>query len=129
MRYLSISEILLIHRRLIKSSGGASEIRDLGALESAIAQPRATFDGKDLYASIEEKAAYLCFFIVRNHPFMDGNKRTGHAAMEIFLYLNGYKVNASVDEQEKIILELAAGVLDRAAFANWVYRHVTLWQD
>jgi len=80
VRYLSISEILLIHRRVIGSSGGATEIRDLGALESAIAQPRATFDGNDLYSTIEEK----------------------------------------------IILQLAAGKIDRTTFTYWVNQHVTM---
>lgn len=84
IRYLTIVEILDIHQQVTQRSGGAEGIRDLGALESAIAQPRMTFGGEDLYPTIVDKAAALGFSIVMNHPFIDGNKRTGHAAMEIF---------------------------------------------
>lgn len=124
MRFLSLPEILRIHRRVIESSGGARGIRDLGALESAVAQPRVAFGGEDLYPTPAEKAAALCFSIVGNHAFVDGNKRVGHAAMSVFLYLNGYEIEASADEQESVILALAAGQLDRASFAAWVGRHV-----
>jgi death-on-curing protein len=79
-----------------------------------------TFGGDELYATIEEKAATLGFSIIQNHPFVDGNKRTGHACMEIFLVLNGFEINASVDEQEKIILQVASGTLDRSEFTNWL---------
>lgn len=123
MRYLSLSEVLHIHRRVIESSGGASGIRDLGALESAVAHPRSTFGSEDLYPTATEKAASLCFSIVNNHAFVDGNKRVGHAAMEVFLYLNGYEIDASTDEQEKVILEVAAGELDRRAFIAWLNKH------
>jgi death-on-curing protein len=83
-----------------------------------------TFSGVDLYPTIAEKAAALGFSLIMNHPFVDGNKRTGHAAMEVFLLLNGYEIGASVDEQEQVVLQLAAGELDRKAFAEWVLRHV-----
>lgn len=75
MRYLSIPEVLELHQRLIDSSGGASGIRDLGALESALAQPHATFGTQELYPDIVAKASALCFSLVMNHPFLDGNKR------------------------------------------------------
>lgn len=94
------------------------------ALESAINQPRITFNRTDLYLDIISKAAALCFFIVMNHPFVDGNKRVGHAAMEIFLILNGFKIEATIDDQEKIILDLAAGKVDREQFAVWVNNHI-----
>ncbi|MDC0831535.1 type II toxin-antitoxin system death-on-curing family toxin [Geitlerinema sp. CS-897] len=99
MRYLKLIEVLALHRRLIERSGGALGIRDFGLLESAIAQPRMTFGGEDLYSTEIEKAAALGFSIVMNHPFVDGNKRTGHAAMETFLLLNGREIRATVDEQ------------------------------
>ena len=85
MRFLSISEILELHDRIISSTGGSRGIRDINALESALNQPRQTFDQKDLYPDIVMKAAALCFSLVMNHPFVDGNKRVGHAAMETFL--------------------------------------------
>jgi death on curing protein len=123
MRYLTIGEVVALHRRLIASSGGAAGIRDLGALESALAQPRASFGARDLYPGVIEKAAALGFSLVMGHPFLDGNKRTGHAAMETFLVLNGQELNATVDEQERVMLKLAAGELSRAEFVDWVRAH------
>jgi death-on-curing protein len=125
MRYLSISEVLELHQMLIDSSGGASGIRDLGALESAVAQPHATFGTEELYPGVVTKAAALCFSLVMNHPVLDGNKRIGHAAMETFLALNGYELEADVDEQEQIILSMAAGKLGRDAFVAWLKEHTT----
>ncbi len=95
-------------------------MRDPNGLESALAQPRMTFGGEDLYPSLVEKAAALGFSLVMNHPFVDGNKRVGHAAMETFLVLNGYEIQASVDDQEEVILRLAAGELDRPTFTAWL---------
>ncbi len=85
MRYLSLLEILELHEAVIFSSGGSRGIRDIGALESSVNQPRLTFDQTDLYPDLISKAAALCFSLVMNHPFVDGNKRTGHAALETFL--------------------------------------------
>ena len=123
MRYLTLGEVVALHRRLIAATGGASGIRDLGGLESALAQPRASFDGNDLYPGVIEKAAALGFSLVMGHPFVDGNKRTGHAAMETFLVLNGYELSAPVGEQERVMLELAAGDLSRDDFLDWVRMH------
>jgi death-on-curing protein len=125
MRYLSLLEILELHEAVIASSGGSRGIRDIGALESAVNQPRLTFDKSDLYPDIISKAAALCFSLVMNHPFIDGNKRVGHAAMETFLILNGFEINATVDEQERIILDLAAGQMKRDAFVFWLNDHIT----
>ncbi len=124
MRYLTISEVLEIHDRLIRQSGGASGLRDLGALELSVAQPRMTFDGGDLYPTISEKASALGFSLIQNHPFVDGNKRTGHAAAEIFLVMNGYQINAHVDEQENVILLVVAGEIGRASFSDWLRNHI-----
>jgi death on curing protein len=85
----------------------------MGALESAISQPRMTFGGEELYPTIIEKASALGFSIVMNHPFLDGKKLAGHAAMETFVVLNGLEIKAVVDEQERVILALAAGELER----------------
>ena len=84
-----------------------------------------TFAGDDLYPSLSEKAAALAFSVIKNHPFFDGNKRIGHALMEAFLLLNGYELRADVDEQEKIILELASGLGTRDAFVRWIRDHIT----
>jgi death-on-curing protein len=104
MRYLTLSELLQLHRLLVEHSGGPAGIHSVRALESAVAQPRMTFSGENLYPTIVEKASALGFSLIRNHPVVDGNKRIGHAAVEVFLILNGYEIDASVDEQEQIIL-------------------------
>lgn len=124
MRHLSLREILELHDRIIEVSGGARGIRDMHALKSAINQPRTTFDRTDLYPDIFAKATALCFFLIMNHPFVDGNKRVGHAAMETFLILNGFEIEASVDEQERIILDLANGKLGREEFTAWLNNHI-----
>lgn len=124
MRYLSLGEVVDLHRVLLEATGGAPGIRDLGALDSAIAQPKATFGGVDLYPTLVEKAAALCFSLVRNHPFVDGNKRVGHAAMETFLVLNGAEIEAFVDDQERLMLDLAAGQIDRAQLTDWLLQHL-----
>ena len=124
IRYLNLVEVLDLHRLIIEKSKGARGIRDLGALKSAIAQPRMTFARKDLYPTIVDKASALGFSMVMNHPFVDGNKRTGHAAMETFLILNGLEINADVDGQESVILALAAGELERDAFTHWLQQSV-----
>jgi death-on-curing protein len=98
-------------------------LRDLGALESAVAQPRQTFGGEDLYPGLAGKAAALGFSLIQNHPFVDGNKRVGHAAMVAFLRLNGRRIEATVDEGEQAILQVAAGILDRAGLQAWIEAH------
>ena len=125
MRHLTLGEVVELHRRLLATSGGGTGIRDLGLLESALAQPAATFAGADLHPTLIDKAAALGFSLVANHPFVDGNKRIGHAAMEIFLLLNGCEIQASVDEQERLMLEVASGTLDRERLADWLRQHVT----
>lgn len=120
MKFLSLFQILELHRQIIAQSGGSLGIRDIGALESALAQPKMTFDKKELYPTIEEKAAALAFSLSSNHPFVDGNKRVAHAAMEVFLFLNGREINASVDEQEDLFLRLASGKLTRDNLAEWL---------
>ena len=124
MRYLAVSEVLEIYRRVIQQSGGSSGIRDIGALESAVAQPRMTFGGQELYPTLVDKAAALGFSLIQNHPFVDGNKRTGHAAMETFLVLNGYQIRGSVDEQREAILRVAASEMGRAGFVAWLRQHI-----
>jgi death-on-curing protein len=94
-------------------------------LESAIAQLRITFYGENLYPSLLEKAAVLELFIIMNHPFVDGDKRTGHAAMETFLALNGMEINAFVDEQERVVLAIASGAQEHDAFVEWLQGNTT----
>ena len=124
MRYLTLGEVVDLHRRLLQATGGASGIRDFGRLESAIAQSRAAFGGVDLYPTIVEKAAPLAFSLVQGHPIVDGNKRVGHAAMETFLVLNGTQIDAPVDDQERLMLDLAAGRIGRSHLIDWLHQHL-----
>jgi death-on-curing protein len=123
MRWLTLAEVLSLHRRLIGQSGGLPGLRDLGLLEASLAQPRQSFAGVDLYPSLTDQAAALGFSLIQNHPFVDGNKRIGHAAMEITLLLNGFELRADVDESEAVILAVASGQMDRSAFTRWVQDH------
>lgn len=124
MRYLTVNEVIEIYRRIMQQSGGAVGIRDMGALESAVAQPRMSFDTTDLYPTLVEKASALGYSLIQNHPFIDGNKRIGHAAMEVFLVLNGQEIDASVHEQVTIILQVASSQIGRDAFTNWLRTHL-----
>jgi death-on-curing protein len=126
MRYLTLPEVLTLHDRIITTTGGSPGIRDLSALESALAQPQATFDGDELYPDLVAKAAALGYLIVANHPFIDGNKRVGHAAMEVFLVLNGREIEANVDDQEQLILAVASGQLDRLGLEQWLLEHTKI---
>lgn len=120
MKYLSIFQIIELHEQLIEQSGGTHGIRDFNGLESAIAQPEMTFGGEYLYPEVTQKAAALAYSLCMNHPFVDGNKRVAHAAMEIFLVLNGYEIKASIDEQERLFFDLANGRLFREELVAWL---------
>ena len=124
MRYLTLGEVLELHRLVLVQTGGATGLRDLGALESAVGQPRQTFGGQDLYPTLAEKAVALGFSLIQNHPFVDGNKRTGHAALETFLVMNGHELRASVDDAEAIVLRVAAGQCSRSDFVAWIADHL-----
>ncbi|HEU4427957.1 MAG TPA: type II toxin-antitoxin system death-on-curing family toxin [Myxococcota bacterium] len=124
MRYLTLAEVVELHDLVLQTTRGAVGVRDLGGLESALAQPKATFEGRDLHETLIEKAAALGFSLVQNHPFVDGNKRTAHAAMETFLVLNGSEIEASVDEQERLMTEVAAGRVARSQMVAWLRDHV-----
>ena len=123
MRYLTLGEVVALQQRALSQAGGAAGIRDLGLLESALAQPKATFDGIDLHPTLTEKAAALGFALVANHAFVDGNKRIGHAAMEVFLIMNGLEIDASVEEQERLMLDIASGQRQRHELAEWLRHH------
>jgi len=124
MRYLTLNEVLELYSRIMDQADGDAGILGLEKLESAIAQPRMTFDGEELYSTIFEKASALAFSLIQNHPFIDGNKRIGHAAMEVFLIMNGFEIKASVDEQEAVILKVASCVLKRNEFTKWIEKHI-----
>lgn len=120
---LSKHQILLIHDQLIAETGGSSGLRDEGMLDSALNAPFQSFGGEDMYPSLQQKAARLCFGLVKNHPFVDGNKRIGAHAMLVFLALNGIKLRHSQTELSDVILQLAAGEIESADLLRWILAH------
>ena len=123
MIILSKSQILLIHDQLISETGGSSGLRDEGMLDSALNAPFQTFGGEDVYPSLQKKAARLCFGLVKNHPFVDGNKRIGAHAMLVFLALNGIELQHTQSELSDVILQLAAGEIEATDLLRWILAH------
>ena len=120
---LSKPQILLLHEQLIAETGGSSGLRDEGMLDSALNAPFQTFGGEDVYPSLQQKAARLCFGLVKNHPFVDGNKRIGAHVMLVFLALNGIELQHTQTELSDIILQLAAGTIQSSDLLNWILTH------
>ena len=120
---LSKPQILLLHEQLIAETGGSSGLRDEGILDSALNTPFQTFAGKDVYPSLQQKAARLCFGLVKNHPFVDGNKRIGAHVMLVFLALNGIELQHTQTELSEVILQLAAGTLQSTDLLDWILSH------
>ena len=120
---LSKTQILLLHEQLIAETGGSSGLRDEGMLDSALNAPFQTFGGEDVYPSLQQKAARLCFGLVKNHPFLDGNKRIGAHVMLVFLALNGIELQHTQTELSDVILQLAAGTIQSSDLLNWILTH------
>ena len=120
---LTERQIVKIHSDLIAKTGGIEGIRDKGILDSAVNSPFMTFDGEDLYPTIQHKAAQLAFFIISNHPFIDGNKRIGLHVMLIFLELNGVTLKYTQNELTKIGLMLADGNMTVKDLLLWLIDH------
>lgn len=123
MKILSKRQILLLHSALIEAFGGSDGVRDDGLLESALAAPFQTFDGEPIYPSVQSKAAQLGFGLIRNHPFVDGNKRIGAHAMLVFLELNGIVLRYDQQELIDIILAVASGETGRQGLLQWILGH------
>jgi death on curing protein len=123
--YLSLEQILDLHARQIRKFGGSSGLRDRGGLESAVARPAMTFGGEDLYPDVAEKAAALMHSLVMNHAFVDGNKRVGASAGELFLQLNAWHLSATDADLEEITLATARGELDGEALAIWFRQRIS----
>lgn len=121
--YLSIIHVLVIHDQMIKQFGGSQGIRDLELVESAIGRPQATFDGNDLYKTIFEKGAALLQSLLKNHPFVDGNKRTALTAAGIFLELNKYKLINDHDNEVNFALRVDNEHLTIEQIAEWLKNH------
>ena len=120
---LTKQQILLLHRDIVEASGGSPEIRDEGLLESAICTPFQTFADAELYPSLLEKAAHLGFSLIKNHAFVDGNKRIGTHAMLIFLALNGIELAYDDEELINLILGIAASEFSVENLLEWLKKH------
>lgn len=117
---ISVSEAIHIHDLLITRFGGASGIRDVGLLESALARPFQTFDGEELYPEPIEKAAAVIQSLLINHPFVDGNKRIGYVIMRLFILESGNDIIATQDEKYDFVIKIATGELDFNGICNWL---------
>ena len=124
MRYLTSSEVIELHRRVIEQSGGVEGVRNHSDLDSAVAEPRPPVGARDYNRKTPDKAAALGVALIKNSPFVYGNQRIGHAATEVFLRRNGYEIWAPTEEQDRIIRNLAAGQSSPEAFAAWLDRRL-----
>ncbi|MGA9379285.1 MAG: type II toxin-antitoxin system death-on-curing family toxin [Phormidium sp.] len=123
-RFLSKKLVLALHQNQINTFGGSSGVRDMGLLDSALALPQQTFGGELLHPTIYEQAAAYLYHIAKNHPFIDGNKRTACAAMEIFLELNSYVLNLSDEEEIELVLQVAQGNMSKAELSAFLSKYV-----
>jgi death on curing protein len=122
---LEISDVLTIHKRLIHEFGGTLGLRDMELLESAISRPYQTFDSNDLYPTAEEKASAIIESIVTNHPFVDGNKRTGYALFRILLLIEGKDINSSQQEKYEFVISIAERKLGYEEILKWTRSKIT----
>ncbi|MBQ3922748.1 MAG: type II toxin-antitoxin system death-on-curing family toxin [Spirochaetales bacterium] len=124
MNVLAKEQILLMHARLIEEFGGSDGIRDEGLLDSALNAPFQSFEGSELYPSIVEKAAHLGYGLIKNHPFIDGNKRIGTHVMLVFLGINDIRVDYEDDDLIAVILSSAAGKTTADDLFLWLKNHI-----
>jgi death on curing protein len=123
MKYLSATQVLFIHSRVIQETGGTEGVLDMGLLLSAVARPQASFDGKDLYTDLFSKAAALLESLARNHALVDGNKRTATVAMGLFLEFNGSRLSATAHDLEGFVLQVAQGNYSFNSVVDWIKSH------
>ncbi|MCM1128444.1 MAG: type II toxin-antitoxin system death-on-curing family toxin [Alistipes senegalensis] len=123
MIVLTQKQIIGLHAELVVKTGGSAGIRDEGMLASALQAPFVHFGGVDMYPSIQAKAARLCYGIIQNHPFVDGNKRIGAHAMLVFLALNGIELAYTQQELVDVILSVASGQTDTVSLLAWIVNH------
>lgn len=123
IRYLTPEQVLFLHSRLIEETGGAHGVRDLSMLLSALGRPRASFDGEDLYPDLFSRSAALLDSLIRNHPFVDGNKRTAITAAGLFLVINGRQLIVEDDEMVRFTLACAQSQHTLDEIAAWLREH------
>ena len=115
--FLTIEDVLAIHADQVERYGGDAGVRDIGLLDSAIAQTKASFGGAYLHEDVYAMAAAYLFHIVQNHPFIDGNKRTGAVAALLFFDINGVEINVPVGSLYDLVIGIAEGRIDKPAIA------------
>ena len=120
------SEVETLHEILIKKFGGSSGIRDKESLQSALNRPFQTFNQKELHASVINKAAALMESILANHPFVDGNKRTGYLAMRLYLIKNGYDIVATLNDKYEFVMNIAVGISKFNVILDWLNRNTKI---
>ena len=123
MKRLNERQVLRMHEQLLAQTGGMPGVRDEGLLQSALEAPFQSFGGDDIYPSIQQKAARLGYGLIKNHPFLDGNKRIGTHVMLVFLCLNGIELDYTQKELEDIILSVAASEAGSNDLLRWLLRH------
>lgn len=123
IQYLSIEQALAVHAALIKRYGGSQGIRDQGLLESAVLRPQASAFAQDAYPTLFEKCAVLGYSLIQNHPFLDGNKRTGFAGMHLMLLINGYDLTSTAKEEITMTENVASGKMYESKITQWLKQH------
>ena len=123
MKILTKRQVLMLHDQLVEETGGSAGLRDDGLLESALSAPFQSFTGTDMFPSIQQKAARLAYGLIKNHPFMDGNKRIGAHVMLVFLAINGIELEYEQSELSDIFLAVAAGTCEYENILQWILDH------
>ncbi len=123
MKRLSKEQILMLHSQLIQQTGGSNGVRDYNLLDSALETPFQSFEGEELYPTIQAKAARLGYGLIKNHCMIDGNKRIGTHAMLVLLALNGIELSYTQRELYETILDIAAGKLEYEDLLEWILKH------
>ena len=123
MIFFEYEQVVKIHRSLIEKTDGMDGIRDAQLLDSALKTPFQTFGGNNLYPDILDKASQLCYSLIENHPFVDGNKRIGVHLMLLFLKLNNIEVNYSQQELIDFGLDIASGEMSKNDIKGWIIEH------
>lgn len=122
---LTQEQILMLHSELFTATGGSDGIRDAGLLSSALNAPFQQFDNTDLFPTIQQKAARLGCGLIKNHPFVDGNKRIGTHTMLVFLEINGISLEYTQEELYNMVFDIAKGLIDTEEITKWILNHQT----
>ena len=124
MKGIEVEDVLIFHRKIIEQTGGSDGIRDISLIESALNRALSTFNDNDFYKEIEAKISVMTYGLIKNHEFVDGNKRIGVSAMLLLLKLNGIKIKYSQNELVNFGLGIADGSMDENDIKQWIIKHI-----